>query len=279
MIVKRGSSYGVSVYDPALKRKRWIGTFETLREAREAERAAGRRRGSAARLTCGEFVRLWQENYARPAPATRRTYRYALRQFEADFGHLRLTELDRLVARPWALTQPQSNVRAVRAMLNDAINDGLHPGPNPFANLRLEQPRGRKDLDALSEEELQTLAGCARTVHEDYGPTFQAMVIFAAYVGLRRRAIRAAPWGCGPGRGRHPPEPRRHRPAQAPEERQGARRDSAAAGEGRSSRSGAKGRCSVVVRHAERAAVSEEQPSLLLEPRPGCVRSPRDGLL
>ena len=175
----------MSVYDPALKRKRWIGTFETLREAREAERGAGRRRGSAARLTCGEFVRLWQENYARPAPATQRTYRYALRQFEADFGHLRLTDLDRLVARPWALTQPQSNVRAVRAMLNDAINDGLHPGPNPFANLRLEQPRGRKDLDALSEEELQTLAGCARTVHEDYGPTFQAMVIFAAYVGLR----------------------------------------------------------------------------------------------
>ena len=42
-------------------------------------------------------------------------------------------------------------------MLNDAINDGLHPGPNPFAKLRLEQPRGRKDLTALVEEELQKL--------------------------------------------------------------------------------------------------------------------------
>jgi integrase len=185
MIVKRGSSYGVSVYDPALKRKRWIGTFETLREAREAERGAGRRRGSVGRLTCGEFVRLWQENYARPAPATQRTYRYGLRQFDADFGHLRLCDLDRLATRPWALTQPQSNVRAVRAMLNDAINDGLHPGPNPFANLRLEQPRGRKDLDALTEEELQRLAGYACAVHGDYGPTYRAMVIFAAYVGLR----------------------------------------------------------------------------------------------
>jgi integrase len=70
-------------------------------------------------------------------------------------------------------------------MLNDAINDGLHPGPNPFANLRLEQPRGRKDLDALTEVELRSVAECARAVHEDYGPTFHAMVMFAAYVGLR----------------------------------------------------------------------------------------------
>ena len=185
MVVKRGSSYGVSVYDPALKRKRWVGTFATRRDARKAERHAGRRRGSAGKLTCGEFVNLWQEDYARPAPATQRTYRYALRRFAADFGHLRLSDLDRLAARPWAHAQPQSNVRAVRAMLNDAINDGLHPGPNPFANLRLEQPRGRKDLDALTEGELQELAEHARVVQEDYGSTFRAMVLFAAYVGLR----------------------------------------------------------------------------------------------
>jgi hypothetical protein len=66
MIVRRGSTYGVSVYDAALKRKRWVGTFETLRDAREAERNASRRRGSAARLTCREFVDLWLTNYARP---------------------------------------------------------------------------------------------------------------------------------------------------------------------------------------------------------------------
>ena len=29
VIVKRGNGYGVSVYDPALKRKRWVGTFGT----------------------------------------------------------------------------------------------------------------------------------------------------------------------------------------------------------------------------------------------------------
>lgn len=86
MIVKRGLSYGVSVYDPTLKRKRWVGTFATQREALEAERDAGRRRGSGGRVTCSEFARLWLEDYARPAPATRRTYGYALRGFVADFG-------------------------------------------------------------------------------------------------------------------------------------------------------------------------------------------------
>jgi integrase len=68
---------------------------------------------------------------------------------------------------------------------SDAINDGLHPGPNPFAGLRLEQPRGRKDLDALTEVEVHRLADCAFAVHGSYGQTFRAMILFAAYVGLR----------------------------------------------------------------------------------------------
>ena len=66
MIVRRGKGYGVSVYDSGLKRKRWVGTFVTLGEAREAERAASRRRG-VGRLTCGEFSELWLTNYARAA--------------------------------------------------------------------------------------------------------------------------------------------------------------------------------------------------------------------
>jgi integrase len=64
-------------------------------------------------------------------------------------------------------------------------NDGLHAGPNPFSNLRLEQPRGRKDLVALTEAELLKLGDAALAVHGEYGPTFRAMILFAAYVGLR----------------------------------------------------------------------------------------------
>jgi len=184
VIKKRGKGYGVSVYDPALKRKRWVGTFRTLGEARDAERAASRRRG-VGRLTCGEFSKLWLAEYPRAAGATRRTYRYGVAGFADEFERVRIAEFDRLTARSWPLRAPQSNVRVVRAMFNDAINDGLHPGPNPFSNLRLEQSRGRKDLIALTESQLNELGEKALDVHGEFGPAFRAMIVFSAYVGLR----------------------------------------------------------------------------------------------
>jgi hypothetical protein len=129
VIVKRGGKFAVSVYDPSLKRKRWVGTFDKEREAKVAEREASRRRLSGGRLTVEQFSELWLTKYARAANATRLNYLYALKRLRADFGRVRLADLDRLTARSWALQQPQSNVRAVRAMFNDAINDGLHaPG-------------------------------------------------------------------------------------------------------------------------------------------------------
>jgi integrase len=185
VIVKRGNSYGVSVYDPGTKRKRWVGTFATRRAAKDAEVEAGRRRVSWTRLTGEELAALWLTHHPRPALASQRNYRYALQRFRKDFGSTRLSNIDRVTARAWALAQPHSNVRAVRAMFNDAIDDGLHPGPNPFAGLRLEQPRGRKDLTALKEDELHALADTALEVHGEYGLSFRAMVLFAGYVGVR----------------------------------------------------------------------------------------------
>src|SRR5947208_14292627 len=157
MIVRRRKSYGVSVYDPTVKRKRWVGTFATLREARSAERTAAQRVPYEHTEDCATFAERWVDDYPRAAPATVRTYRYALRQFAEDFAGVALSKVGRPSARAWALQQPQSNVRVVRSLFTDAINDGLHPGPNPFANMRLEQPRGRKDLIALTESDLLEL--------------------------------------------------------------------------------------------------------------------------
>ena len=83
----------LTVYDSALKRKRWVGTFKTMREAR-------------ARVTCGEYVQLWLAEYGRPTPATRRSYRYALQRFAQEFDRRRLAEFDRLTARAWANVHP-----------------------------------------------------------------------------------------------------------------------------------------------------------------------------
>jgi integrase len=185
MIVPRKGKYGVSVYDKTLGRKRWVGTFATRRESKEAEREAERSSAVRGSEMCGDFARRWLADYPRRAAASRKTYHYALQRFEGDFARVHLRDLDKPTARHWALGQPQSNVRVVRAMFTDAINDGLHPGPNPFANLRLEQPRGRKDLTALTEPELARLADCVLDCLGSFGPSFRAMILFAAYVGLR----------------------------------------------------------------------------------------------
>ena len=89
MIVKRGNGYGVSVYDPALKRKRWVGTFGTKAEAERlsgGEPSAARRRAADVR----RVRELWLTEYPRAAGATRRTYRYALKTFADEFARVRL---------------------------------------------------------------------------------------------------------------------------------------------------------------------------------------------
>ena len=129
MIVKRGKGYGVSVYDPASKSKRWVGTFATMRAARDAERTAASRPRASRVETCDSFAERWVGDFPRAAPATRRTYTYAVKRFAEDFRGVAIGNLDRPAARAWAKATPQSNVRAVRAMFNDAINEGLHPVP------------------------------------------------------------------------------------------------------------------------------------------------------
>ena len=88
-----------------------------------------------------------------------------MKAFAEEFARVRLADLDRVTARGWALRSPQSNVRVVRAMFSDAIDDGLHPGPSRFANLRLEQVARAEDLTALTVAELDDLAEVARRVH------------------------------------------------------------------------------------------------------------------
>lgn len=100
---------------------------------------------------------------------------------------MKLTEVDRPTARRWALKN-QPNLPAVRAMFGDAMRDGLID-VNPFAELRLTGSKGRKDIVALTEAELEAMAGLALDDRmepgPDYGREYRAMVMFAGYVGLR----------------------------------------------------------------------------------------------
>jgi integrase len=137
--------------------------------------------------TVEQWCRIWLSDYARPAPATQRTYRYASEQIRRDIGKRKLDDVDRPLARRLANRWPRGTTCVARTMWADAARDGVVQG-NPFTNLRLETPKGRKDLDALTEPEildLADLADLAAGYHDDYGPEARAIILTLGFVGVR----------------------------------------------------------------------------------------------
>jgi len=185
-IRKRGNKFTVKIYDPkAPGNQRWLGTFATEEEARDAEQAATIGIAPSARArTVSEWSAVWLRDYARSAPATRRTYAYATKQIVADVGDLVLARIDRPTARRLARQWPNGTARVARTMFGDAARDGLIAA-NPFTDLRLETPKGRKDLDALTEPEIRDLADAAVPALGQYGAEFRALIMFLGYVGCR----------------------------------------------------------------------------------------------
>jgi hypothetical protein len=180
-IRRRGKKWTVKVYDPSAPGKqRWVGTFDTVVEAVDAERAATLGIAPSARArTIRDWSMVWLRDYARPAPATQRTYRYAIERIVEDVGDTLLSRVDRPAARRLASQWPKNTTRVARTMFGDAQRDGLIAA-NPFTNLRLETPKGRKDLQALAEPEIHALADAARDALGEYGLQFRAALLFLA---------------------------------------------------------------------------------------------------
>lgn len=191
-IRKRGDKYGVRVWDPKARRHHWLGTFDTLREAKRAQAGATLKPAHGS-MTVEQWARAWQREYAREAFATQRTYRYACKQIVATIGSQRLAALTRPEAKELANQWPRNTTRVARTMWADALRDGLCQH-NPFTSLRLETPKGRKDITALTEPEIDRLAQTAREQHGDYGDEAAALVLFAAYTGIRPGELAALRW-------------------------------------------------------------------------------------
>jgi len=191
-IVKRGKRYGVVVYERG--RRRWIGTYGTRKEASEAEaQAVLERHLPNASLTVESFAATWLERYPRPKRSTEVLYAQQIKGFVRVFGAWRLRDLSRSQMRHWAVNSPTA-VSTARAMLGDAFRDGLIPS-NPLAEMRLPSSRGRRDLVALTEEEVFRLVAVAEKTHGRYGELVYApMVQFAAYSGLRPGELHGLRW-------------------------------------------------------------------------------------
>ena len=191
-IVPRDGRFGVKVWDPGLRRYRWVGTFDREREALIAEADATLRPARDA-PTVKQWARVWLSDYARPARATQSTYRYAADQVVEKLGTRKLTDVDRPMARRLANSWPRSTTRVARTMWSDALRDGLCE-VNPWTNLRLETPKGRKDIGALTEDEIERLADIADKVHGDYGAEMRAIILTLAYTGMRPGELCALRW-------------------------------------------------------------------------------------
>ena len=76
-----------------------MGTFATMRAAKDAERTAVTRSRATRVETCDSFAERWVGDFPRAAPATRRTYTYPVRRFADDFRGMAIGNLDRRVAR------------------------------------------------------------------------------------------------------------------------------------------------------------------------------------
>jgi integrase len=173
-------------------KQEWVGTFRTRKEAKEAEREALQRARPTRDETVAHFVERWKEQFARPRASTNRHNAYMVKPFVVSFGGVRMGDITRRQAREWAL-QHRASVPVVRALFNDALDEEVVTS-NPSANLRLDQRRGRRDLTALTRAELDQLAEAALTTLGDYGPTFRACILVAAYVGLRPAELFMLRW-------------------------------------------------------------------------------------
>lgn len=186
MARKRGKRWVASGYDKALGYTRHLGTFDTRKQAVEAEADHLLKATPTGHETCDQLANRWTTDYPRPRASTNRHNAERVKRFAKDFKGIKLTAIDRPAARAWAMKH-KSNLPAVRAMFGDAMRDGLVDA-NPFAELRLPGSRGRKDLVALTEPELTAIADVALTDEMElgeYAPEYRAMILFSGYVGLR----------------------------------------------------------------------------------------------
>lgn len=173
-------TYGVSVYDPALGRKRWAGTAKTERDAKRLEAAAlADERDRGRTPTLAEWCARWVDECPRPKASSDATNRERARHIARQpFARQPLDRIRPADVAAWA----QANVSAhaaARAMFNDAIRLGLTTARNPFAELRVQRGTGRKHVTPPDEGKVSELAGLAPY------PGLRALILAGAWTGLR----------------------------------------------------------------------------------------------
>lgn len=192
-VTQDGDVWRATAYDPGQKKKVRVKNPKTGKTAFASQKDAAaakeafehdKARPQARAYTCDEWVAEWCSNpgYQRQSATTNAHNHERVKKFAEDFKGVPLAGVDRVMARKWAV-ENRARAAAVRTMVNDAVADQI-VSQNVFANLKLPQPRGRKDIEVLTEAEVQRLIQCAYDLYEDW-PVQGALITTAAYSGLR----------------------------------------------------------------------------------------------
>jgi integrase len=191
----RGKRFIARPYIPG-RGHAYAGTFDTAEEATKAAIAKieAERKLPANKETVASFAARWVGDFPRPKESTNDRYCSDAQRFARKVGAAKkLHEVTVPEARAYA-QKHRHDLGALRAMFSDARRDGLVL-ENPFAELGISKGRGRKDIVAITADELDVLADLALRTHgKDFGPIFRSVVLFAAYTGLRPGELFGLEW-------------------------------------------------------------------------------------
>lgn len=184
-VFQKGKKWVTQVHDSETGRSRQIGTFNTRREAKEAEYHAMATRVSRNE-TVAAFAARWTTDFPRPADSTNKHNAERVRSFAAAYGDKRLNAITRQQARQWALEHPAEH-SALRVMFADALRDDLVHA-NPFADLGVnrKQPKRHVEPGWMTANDISQLAAAAFLVHRTgTAELVSSAILVSAYTGIR----------------------------------------------------------------------------------------------
>lgn len=200
-------------YDPATKRKRYVGTVGpctgngNARACKCHECKAGRKLEAegAERLAVAPasilsvtdwrsewLERMHGEKTSRISSTTLRHNTERTRAFDLEYGHRKLASITEDEASDFALEYP-GRVKVVKAMFNDAERRG-RVGQSPFRHVKAPKSTGRQEIRPLTEDELRRLSEIAASMFGQYGKHLAALVTFAGWTGLRPGELCGLEW-------------------------------------------------------------------------------------
>jgi integrase len=182
---RRGKRYIAKPYVPGHGHV-WAGTYDSHAEATAAAIAKIEETKTlpANKETVGSFVERWIRDYPRAKESTNDRYKADAERFAKEFGPRKLHQVTVPEARRYALNR-RHDLGALRAMYSDARKEGL-VRENPFSELGIPKGPGRRNIVAITSEELDRIIDLAGAAHHgEFALRFQALIRFAAETTMR----------------------------------------------------------------------------------------------